>query len=173
MSTAATTVSAAWATRRIRLPLPLRIVFLLGPLLPMPLLPGEFAAPDGSPWALLAVAAVMAVCMWPFLPAYHRLEVDGSSLTLVYWPLSRHRVEFDDVESVEWRPSISISQSGGLGLVLGRGGVLTLVNRSGPGMLLCTADGRQLLIVLADEEEATQMRRRIEGHAPHVRHTDR
>lgn len=155
-----------WATRRIYTQLWLRAILFAAPLSTLFFLPGEFAAPGGSPWFLLAVFAFMVICMWPFAFAAHWVEGRDEGLRIRYWPVLSRTILYANIASVDYRPSISPWEFAGIGLRLAPGGILAFANRKGPGLGLTTKDGRSYYVVLNDDQELAEIRDRI-THARH------
>ena len=155
-----------WKTSRIRFRLWLRAILFGAPLIGVLFLPGEFADPEGTPWFLLGVIAFMAICMWPLAFAAHWADGDKDGLRLRYWPLLSRTVPYAKIASVDYRPADSPGEFAGIGLRLASDGVLAFANRKGPGIGIKTADGQAYYVVLADDQELSQVRDRISQSRP-------
>ncbi|MCI2956656.1 hypothetical protein MN032_03030 [Agromyces atrinae] len=155
-----------WKTRRIYLPVGVRAILLLAPMLAAVFIPGEFADTDGTPWLLVIVFVVMVICMWPLGWISHWIEGEADGLRLRYWPFLSRRIRYSDLASVEFRKSASPAEFAGIGLRLAPGGVLALVNRRGPGIGLRTTEGRAYFVILADVDELAMVQGHVAGARP-------
>lgn len=142
-----------WTTQRVYLPVGVRAILLLAPLLAAVFIPGEIADPEGNQWPLVLTFVVMVICMWPLGWAAHWVDGEAEGLRLRYWPFLTRRIRYADLASVEYRESASPAEFAGVGLRLAPGGILALVNRAGPGIGLRTTAGRAYFVILADLDE--------------------
>jgi hypothetical protein len=155
-----------WTTRRIYLPVGVRAILLLAPMLAAAFIPGEFADLDGNPWPLVLVFVVMVICMWPLSWACHWVDGEADGLRLRYSPFLSRRIRYSDLASVEFRESASPAEFAGIGLRLAPGGILAFVNRRGPGIGLRTTEGRAYFVILADVAELAMVQGHVAGARP-------
>jgi hypothetical protein len=149
-------------TTRIPLALPVRglLVVVLAASGVAAALAGS--AGDMPPWAAALAVAVSGAAVVLTATMRHWVVVERAGIVLRFRPFLTRRIGVGEVVAVQMLARAHPLGYGGWGLRLARGGVLALVNRAGPAVRIQPAVGRTCVVVLASEEEAEAVRRRLE-----------